>query len=228
MDIVILVAPLLSPRKPHRRTETLVDAFMATRTAQLDQIAEIFSGHYEKGAAKDEPSGTHRLVFIGSIDPEPGHRLLRDRCPRFTPSKDPGHALLQHGDLVIPARGERHDIAMIDELPDGRPLVAASFLHVIRVNNSEADPRYIVWWLRQPQAQAALRDRTRGTKIPFLPLKAMRALEIHLPPLDIQRRIAEFHALAVRESQIMTDLRDTRSQLNNALALQVATGAVHA
>lgn len=201
---------------------------MVTRTVQLNQIAEVFSGHYEKGAAKDEPSGTHRLVFIGSIDPEPGHCLLRDRCPRFTPTKDPGDALLKQGDLVIPARGERLDIAMIDEPPDSRPLVAASFLHVIRVNTRDADPGYLVWWLRQPQAQAALRDRVRGTKIPFLSLKATRALEVHLPPLDIQRRIAEFHTLAVRESQIMTDLRDTRSQLNNALALQVATGAVHA
>lgn len=197
---------------------------MSTRTAQLDQIAEVFSGHYEKGAAKDEPSGTHRLVFIGSIDPEPGHRVLRDRCPRFTPTKDPGHAVLRRGDLVIPARGERHDIAMIDEPPDRRPIVAASFLHVIRVNNGNVDPGYLAWWLNQPQAQAALRDRLRGTKIPFLSLKAMRAMAVHIPPLDIQRRIAEFHALAVRESQIMTDLRDTRSRLNDALALQVVMG----
>ncbi len=197
---------------------------MTTRTAQLDQIAEVFSGHYEKGAAKDEPSGTHRLVFIGSIDPEPGHRLLRDRCPRFTPTKDPGDAVLQHGDLIIPARGERLDIAMIDEPPDSRPLVAASFLHVIRVNTDYADPRYLAWWLNQPQTQAVLRDRVRGTKIPFLSLRATRALEVHLPPLDIQRRIAEFHTLAVRESQIMTDLRDTRSRLNDALALHVAMG----
>ncbi|MFG0245397.1 MAG: restriction endonuclease subunit S [Phycisphaerales bacterium JB052] len=197
---------------------------MFTRTTQLDQIAEVFSGHYEKGASKDEPSGTHRLVFIGSIDPEPGHRLLRDRCPRFTPTKDPGHAVLRRGDLVIPARGERHDIALIDESPDRRPIVAASFLHVIRVCDDDADPGYLAWWLNQPPAQAALRDRIRGTKIPFLSLKAMRALETQLPPLDIQRRIAEFHTLAIRESQIMTDLRDSRSQLNNALALQVATG----
>ena len=163
-------------------------------------------------------------MFIGSIDPEPGHRLLRDRCPRFTPTKDPGDAVLQHGDLIIPARGERLDIAMIDEPPDSRPLVAASFLHVIRVNTDYADPRYLAWWLNQPQTQAVLRDRVRGTKIPFLSLRATRALEVHLPPLDIQRRIAEFHTLAVRESQIMTDLRDTRSRLNDALALHVAMG----
>lgn len=197
---------------------------MATRTVKLDQVAKVFSGHYEKGAAKDEPSGTHRLVFIGSIDSDPGHRLLRDRCPRFTPTKDPCNAVLQHGDLIIPARGERLDIAMIDELQDSRPLVAASFLHVIRVNTDIANPGYFAWWLNQPRAQAILRDRIRGTKIPFLPLKATRALEVHLPPLDIQRRIAELHALAVRESQIMTDLRDARFRLNDALALQVATG----
>tara|TARA_R110000744_G_scaffold362356_2_gene470404 strand:- start:21281 stop:21883 length:603 start_codon:yes stop_codon:yes gene_type:complete len=197
---------------------------MTTRTAQLDQIADVLSGHYEKGSAKDEPSGTHRLVFIGSIDPEPGHRLLRDRCPRFTPNRDPGDAILRRGDLVIPARGERHDVAMIDEAIDRRPLVAASFLHVIRARSGDADPAYLFWWLNQPQAQAALRDRTRGTKIPFLPLKLTRALKVQLPSLDIQHRIAQFHTLAVRESQIMTDLRDARSRLNDALALHVAIG----
>lgn len=205
-----------------------IGAFMSARTAQLDQIAEVFGGHYEKGAAKDEPSGTHRLVFIGSIDPGPGRRLLRDRCPRFTPAKDPGQALLRRGDLVIPARGERHDIALIDEPPDRRPLVAASFLHVIRVSDGDADPAYLAWWLNQPRAQTELRGRTRGTKIPFLSLGATRSLEVWLPSLDIQRRIAGFHALAIRETQIMTDLRDARSRLNDALAFRIATGAVHA
>lgn len=199
---------------------------MATRTAQLERIAEVFSGHYEKGSAQDEPSGTHRLVFIGSIDPDPGHRLLRDRCPRFTPGKEPGDAVLRHGDLVIPARGERHDVALVDGHSGRRPLVAASFLHVIRVHDGDADPGYLAWWLNQPQAQAGLRDCTRGSKIPFLSLKATRALEVHLPPLDVQRRIAQFHRLAVQEFQIMTRLRDSRSRLNDALAHEVATGAL--
>ncbi len=201
---------------------------MIMRVVRLDEIAEVFSGHYEKGAAKDEPSGTHRLVFIGSIDPGPGHRLLRDRCPRFTPAKDPGGAVLRGGDLVVPARGERHDVALIDGLVDRRPLVAASFLHVIRVSGGGADPAYLAWWFNQPRARAALRSCTRGTKIPFLSLKAARGLRVSLPPPAVQRRIAELYALSIRESEIMTDLRDTRARLNDALALRVVTGAVRA
>ncbi|MEM9064031.1 MAG: restriction endonuclease subunit S [Planctomycetota bacterium] len=200
---------------------------MTTRTAQLDQIAEVFSGHYEKGAGSDDPAGTHRLVFIASIDPAPDHALIRQSCPRFMPKKAPGRAVLEHGDLLVPARGDRLHIAIIEHPDDRRPLVAASFLHVVRPRADDLDPYYLRWWI-EFGARERLQQGIQGSNIPTLSIKVLRTVAVPIPPLDIQRRIAEFHALTVRESQIMTDLRDTRSQLNNALALQVATGAVHA
>lgn len=212
---------------PNRRlAETPADVFImitTTTTKQLDQIADVFSGHYERGAGDDDPAGTHRLVLIASIDPT-SHALLRERCPRFTPTKAPRQAVLQHGDVVIPARGNRVSVALIGDTPDRRPLVAASFLHVVRPQPAAVEPAYLAWWFSSRQGQAQIRERGRGTKISFLPLRAARSLEIPLPPLDVQRRIAEIHQLADRESQIMDNVRRLRRDLSHALLHRIATG----
>lgn len=201
---------------------------MVTISTKLDQIANVFSGHYERGAGDDDPTGTHRLVFIGSIDPAGGHALLRDRCPRFTPSKEPRQAVLQPGDLVIPARGNRVSAALVSNMPDRRPLVAASFLHVVRPKPSAVEPAYLAWWFNSPQGQAQVHERTRGTKISFLPLRAARSLELPLPPLDVQRRVADLHRLAERESQILDNIRTLRLALSHTLIHQIAMGAHYA
>lgn len=199
---------------------------MNVRTEKLDQIADVFSGHYERGAGNDDPAGTHRLVFIASIDPSHDHGLLRDRCPRFTPTKDPRQAVLQPGDLVVPARGDRLDVALIREAPDRRPLVAASFLHVIRPHADQVDPGYLKWWFSQPTTQGKLGEFIRGTKIPFLPLKATRTLKVPVPSMSVQRQIADFYQLVIRESEILARIRELRFTLCNAVARRVADGGL--
>ena len=198
---------------------------MPDSTVHLEQIARVFTGHYERGSGADDPNGTHRLVFIGSIDTGPGHRLRRDRCPRFTPKTDPAEAVLRPGDLALPARGRRQDIALIEDQGDARPLVAASFLHVIRPDPKRVDAGYLSWWLNQPHLQARLRAFVRGSNMPFLPLADTRTIEVVLPPFAVQRRVSELNRLSIRESEIVGALRELRSALTNALALRAATGA---
>ncbi len=202
--------------------ETPADAIMNTQHVQLDLIAEVFGGYYERGTAKDDPSGSHRLVLIGSIDSQAGHRLNLDHCPRFTPGKDPGPAVLRSGDLLIPARGDRHDIPLVDESLNEQPLVASSFLYLVRPTTPDVDPRYLAWWLNQRSAQSTLRGFTKGTKIPFLSVKSVRNLEIPVPVLSVQRRIAEVDGLAAREAAIMSQLISVRSRLYEAVTVQLA------
>lgn len=201
---------------------------MTNNTVQLEQVADVFPGHYEKGSGADDPGGTHRLVFIGSIDPAPGHRLLPEKCPRFTPKSDPKDAVLQADDLVIPARGERQTVARIADAVDDRPLIAASFLHVIRPRPTELDSGYLAWWLNQSAVQARIAGFVRGSKMPFLPLSATRAIRVNLPPLDTQRRIANLYTLSISEHELTTAIRDRRRQLADALALHAVQGAITA
>lgn len=199
---------------------------MSNNTVHLEQIADVFPGHYELGAGKDEPTGTHRLVFIGSIHPGPGHRLIPEKCPRFTPKLEPSKAILQPGDLILPARGERQDVAYIDTPPDARPLVAASFLHVIRPRRDAVDPGYLAWWLNQPSVQTRVAAFVRGSNMPFLPLEETRGIKVTLPSLDTQRRIAELHRLSIQEFDLTTAIREHRQRLIQALALRAVQGAI--
>jgi hypothetical protein len=116
----------------------------------------------------------------------------------------------------------------VTEALDHRPLVAASFLHVVRPDSSAIEPGYLLWWFNHPQAQQQLANEAHGTKIPFLSLKSARSLRIPVPPVTVQRQIAELHNLAERESQIMGDLRRLRLKLNHALIRHIATGVDYA
>ncbi|NLX24247.1 MAG: restriction endonuclease subunit S [Phycisphaerae bacterium] len=199
---------------------------MSNNTVHLEQIADVFPGHYEQGSGKDEHAGTHRLVFIGSIDPGPGHRLVPEKCPRFTPKLEPGDAILQSGDLIMPARGDRQDVAYLDAPPDARPLVAASFLHVIRPHRDALDPGYLAWWLNQPSVQARVAAFVRGSNMPFLPLEETRGIKVTLPSLGVQRRIAELYRLSIQEFDLTTAIREHRQRLIHALAFQAVQGAI--
>jgi len=199
---------------------------MPTKTVKLEQIADVFAGHFEPGVGADDPRGTHRLVFIGSIDPGPAHRLLPSKCPRFTPNDDPGGAVLSVGDLVMPARGVRRDVALLEGHPHERPLVAASFLHVVRPHPAIVDAGYLAWWLNQPTVRTRLAALVRGSNMPFLPLEETRAIKVVLPPLELQRQIRELHRLSLREFEITTTLRRERRRLIDAISLQVVKGAI--
>ncbi|MCA9249617.1 MAG: restriction endonuclease subunit S [Phycisphaerales bacterium] len=198
---------------------------MTYDSIQLEQIADVFPGHYEKGAGADDPSGSHRLVYIGSIDSALGHKLLLDKCPRFTPKSDPKNALLRDGDLVIPARGERQTVACIAESENGRSLIAASFLHVIRPKPDTVDSVYLAWWLNQFAVQSRIAETVSGSNMPFLPLSATRGIRVSLPSLAIQRKIADLYSMSIKEHELATAIRDLRLQLVDALALRAINGA---
>lgn len=201
---------------------------MKNPTQKLEDVADLYSGYHEKGLGDDDPSGTHLLVSIRSISPALGHPLIREECNRFTPSKDPGGALLCPHDLVLPARGNRHDVAYIHNAPDKQPLVASSIFHVIRTATADLIPSYLHWWLNAPETQALLVDMTKGSNIPFLAMKSTREIPVPIPPIETQVRIAELNTLTIREAELSAELRDLRYQLTQSIAQKIATGALSA
>jgi restriction endonuclease S subunit len=65
-----------------------------------------------------------------------------------------------------------------------------------------------------------MRANNSGTTIPMISLDVLRALPVQLPPLDVQRRVAELNLLIEQEHNLMNQLSTARRDLLRGWANQ--------
>lgn len=100
--------------------------------------------------------------------------------------------LLQAGDLLISTANSAHLVGKVCWVPHlPWPAVPGGFIGALRADAGKLDARYLYWWARTPNVQASIRTcANQTTNIANLSIPRLMALEIPLPHLDEQRRIA--------------------------------------
>ncbi|WP_368650213.1 N-6 DNA methylase [Bacillus inaquosorum] len=101
--------------------------------------------------------------------------------------------LVQAGDIIISSRGTTIKIAIIPE-HTGKILLSQNFIGV-RPNN-EVLSNYLQAYLESPIGQHLLRTKFTGTAGSVLSPKNLEHVEIVVPPLEIQKHIAESYTNA--------------------------------
>jgi len=189
---------------------------------RIDEIAEVRTGFQFRRKLEPDPAGACCVVQAKDIDAEHGHQLDASDLVRVVPPREPAEDALRSGDVLYLAKGRRNFATPIGRLP-GRA-VAAAYFFVLRVRDEPVQPEYLAWYINQAPAQRHLADFFRGTGIPFIRRADFAALEIPVPPLDVQERIVAVHALALRESALLRQLESKRNQLVHGLCLAIAAG----
>jgi hypothetical protein len=111
---------------------------------------------------------------------------------------------VEPGEIFFKTRGAAFEAAtlpMIDE-----PMVFAAPLVRLKFQTSDLDGGYLVWLLNSAPVQQQLQVAARGTAVRSIGPIELRQLKIPIPPLDLQRRIAEADALRRREAHLMSRL----------------------
>ncbi|MGX5653296.1 restriction endonuclease subunit S [Geodermatophilus nigrescens] len=99
------------------------------------------------------------------------------------------------GDVLLHSRGIEK-LAVVD-----RKGVTGEKLFVLRSKDSNTlDQRFLVWLLQSPTVQAHMRDNFTGSVNKFLNWKPMAAMNVDLPPLSEQNRIADLLWTVEREA----------------------------
>lgn len=92
----------------------------------------------------------------------------------------------QPNDVLLHSRGIGK-LASVD-----RAGVTGEKLFVLRSKNENCLLQsFLVWIIQSPEAQAHMRDNFTGSVNKFLNWKPLAAMELHLPPLEEQKRIAD-------------------------------------
>jgi type I restriction enzyme S subunit len=125
-------------------------------------------------------------------------------------TRSASEARLKAGDIVFARTGATTGKSfLIRECPTDS--VFASYLIRVRVGDS-AEPRFVSHFFQTPNYWAQITKSARGIAQPGVNATTLKALQIPLPPLAEQRRIAE---ILDRAEAFRTQRRATLAQLNS-------------
>jgi hypothetical protein len=110
---------------------------------------------------------------------------------------------LAEGDILLPGRGSSYPARLFLGAP--MPVFTAGQVFVIRAGNGVL-PTYLCWYLNRPDVQAGITQLLAGSAIQALNKSSLLRIDIAVPPLDDQHKIAELQSLADDRSRLRREL----------------------
>jgi restriction endonuclease S subunit len=198
----------------------MIHTLYIVQEMKLRQLAKIRPGHLNRAPIEPCDEGSNRL--IQGRDVEAGILEKDDSSLiRFNPDHVQQSATLRDEDIVFMARGARNYAALLTRVPD-RTLATASFFEV-RASRDLIDPAYLAWYLNLPQTQHYFTQNSgRGVHMPVVRKSVLEDLDVPVPPLATQSRIAGLYRLQLEEQELTKALLEKRALLLEAAGLQAA------
>ncbi|MGN8225541.1 restriction endonuclease subunit S [Gracilimonas sp. BCB1] len=184
---------------------------------KLREIAEISTGYSFRTKIKHDPSGDTKVIQMSDVDKYEGILVNKlQTLSDFDPRND--RYFLKAGDVIMISKGYNIDAFVI---PDnlGKVVTINSFL-VMKPDLKSILPEYLAWFLNSKRAQYFFKEMAAGTNVPNLSIKALEALEVVLPTLDEQQRIANIDALKRREIYLHKEIAAKKEQLVDEILQQ--------
>ena len=123
-------------------------------------------------------------------------------CAFISEEKDSllGKGKLRRGDIIVTTRGTLGNIGYYDKSAPYDKVRINSGMIILRPLESELEATFLYCYLRSALFQSQVTKLSSGSAQPQLPIRDFRNIEIPLPPLPEQRRIA--HVLGTLDDKI--------------------------
>ena len=139
-----------------------------------------------------------------------GFKLKEDSFNYVTEGKaaELKNSLANRGDIVVTHRGTLGQIVYIPADSKFDKYVISQSQFLLRVDPEKADQRFITYFFHSSYGQYLLLSNASQVGVPALarPTSTFKSLEIPLPPLQIQKKIAEFLCLLDEKIEINTQI----------------------
>ena len=175
---------------------------------RLQDVAEILSGVYSKGA----PGGEIACLQVKDLlMPSPENTATRiDYVPKLD------NYMLKKGDILFAGKGTTY-LCVVFNLD--LPAVPSTTLYSIRLHSNIISPDYLCWYLNHPSVVAAVKTAQAGTGTPLIHKPTLENLEIIIPDQETQRLIVELSTLQKREKEILEAIAEKRMQVTNQILI---------
>ena len=187
---------------------------------RLSKIANIQSGYISRGKIEPHKNGSHFLLQARDVDAD-CLTYRADSLIRFSPDLSRKDWLLKTDDVLFMARGVRNYSVQISDTPDST--LAAACFFIVRVSSDQVLPYYLCWYLNQAPVDHYLgRHSGRGVHMPVVRRSVLESIDIPIPPLEVQSKIAELDVLLRKELELFDKLAEKRKKLITAACLMAA------
>lgn len=187
---------------------------MPTRLCLLSELADVRSGYTFRGALKNDPAGDVKVLQIKDVRQRAV--IVPDSLISVCWEGSKAPPSLAPGEIAVVARGDTNNAALYKE---GQRVVASSQFFILSPKTSKVLPEYLCWMINLPQSQRNL-ERS-GSSIQAITKHSLMNLQIPLPSLETQTRLAHLQRLWDEEDQLIAQLHTNREQMLQGIYQQL-------
>lgn len=164
----------------------------STRKEQIGNVAKVFRG---KSVTKKAPTGSVGVINISNIGE---YEIDYDALDHLEEEeRKVSSYLLQEGDVLLPARGTAIRTAIFHQ--QKYPCIASSNVIVIRPDIKLLDSTYLKIFLDSPLGSKMISGTQQGMTVMNISYKDLTVLEIPVPAIDEQQRVAAEYTDELRQ-----------------------------
>ena len=129
--------------------------------------------------------------------------IIDDRLP-YLSYIDPKYEryCLKNNTLILSKNGFPYKVA-VASVRDGQRILANGNLYIIELDEEKANPYYIKAFFDSEQGHAVLKSITVGAAMPNIGVDKLKKVEIPLPPMEEQERIAQKYQATLDEIAVI-------------------------
>jgi type I restriction enzyme S subunit len=158
----------------------------------LRALAEVALGRQR---APQHEQGPHMVPYLRAANVSDGRINLNDVLEmNFSPNEQSTFGL-RPGDILVTEGSGSLGTVGASAVWQGEISGVVCFQNTLlrlRPKDGRTDPRFLAWWSRATFADGVYASIASGANIFHLSAERVRALPLHSPPIDEQRRIADF------------------------------------
>ena len=99
-------------------------------------------------------------------------------------------------------------------------LIPSNFIIIRNLDTTRIIPEYCAWYINEPEAQKLLYRDANGHALAPITVQQFKKMKITLPPMEKQRQLMEFIALAKKKIELLRELADNTEKLYKAIVAQ--------
>ncbi|MBU0457827.1 restriction endonuclease subunit S [Patescibacteria group bacterium] len=150
-------------------------------TTKLSSVGEVISGHTFRGAIPHDKDGNYAVVQAKNINKD--GTIDNNDLERTIIEKMRSKGTVQDGDVLLSNRGTFRSAVYRG---DDTNVIVASSLYILRVQQSDLLPEYLMVFLNSPLGQQHLGILNRGTIIQSIPRQSLLSLDVPVPTIKKQ------------------------------------------
>lgn len=176
---------------------------------KISQITEIKSGYLFREGLKSDKDGNVRVVQLkdvnerGVLDTRALQRIVLDTAG--------SENFLAVGDVLLKAKTNHPVSALVKE--QLLNTIATAHYFIISVKKADVLPGYLAWYLNQRPAQIYFDRNAGGTRIQVINKQLLSELEVVVPDLKTQEKIAKIYDLHQREQDLVDAIKEKKHGL---------------